>query len=367
MAAPDLPETVRLAAAVVAEPDGAGMVLFDTRTSRILRLDEFGAAFWTALDGTASTAEAVSRLADEFAATAAELAADLAVFAGQLGDAGLLDTGEPEPGGAPDDTTEARLARSVERYLDLVEAAVTGRLSPDVGLERHRWGGYDLWSIERLADTDVAALYSLIGAIRMRNVRDLAERVLADGVPGDLMECGVWRGGAAIMMRAVLEAHGCRDRTVWLADSFRGLPVADTERYPIDAGWAAYPGATAVPLAEVAGNFRRFGLLDESVRFVEGWFEESLPTAAVGRLALLRLDADLYASTSAALEHLYDRVSPGGFVIIDDYAIPSCAGAVDDFRSARGIDAPLHHVDWNAVWWRVPAPRPEPDGSGTEA
>ena len=168
------------------------------------------------------------------------------------------------------------------------------------------------------------------------------------------MECGVWRGGAAIMMRAVLAAHETTDRSVWLADSFAGLPTPDLEKYPIDAVWTESHGALAVSLADVVSNFRRFGLLDDSVRFLPGWFSETLPDAPIDQLAVLRLDGDLYESTIDALTHLYDRVAPGGFVIIDDYCLTTCRRAVDDFRNARSIDADLHHVDWTGVWWRVP-------------
>jgi O-methyltransferase len=146
------------------------------------------------------------------------------------------------------------------------------------------------------------------------------------------------------------------DRTVWVADSFEGLPPpsADDKAHggkDPDHSQEAY---LKVSLEQVQENFRRFGLLDGQVRFLKGWFRDTLPAAPIGRLALLRLDGDLYSSTMDALDALYDKVGPGGFVIVDDYhAWEGCRKAVDEFRSARGIVAPLVQVDWTAVYWRV--------------
>ena len=157
-----------------------------------------------------------------------------------------------------------------------------------------------------------------------------------------------------MMIAAVLTARRVDDRTVWLADSFAGLPVADLERHPVDRQWSEHAGWLAASRADVVSNFRRFGLLDGSIRFLEGWFADTLPDAPVDRLALLRVDGDLYESVSTTLEHLHHRVSAGGFVIVDDYSIDSCRAAVDEFRARNDITAPLTWVDWSAVWWRVP-------------
>ena len=103
-------------------------------------------------------------------------------------------------------------------------------------------------------------------------------------------------------------------------------------------------------------HFRRYDLLGENVFFLPGWFADSLPRAPVRRLAVLRIDADLYQSTREALESLYDKVSPGGFVIIDDYgAFEACRRAVDEFRGRRGVQAPLRRIDWSGVFWKKPS------------
>lgn len=195
---------------------------------------------------------------------------------------------------------------------------------------------------------------SMVGLKRLDNLQFCVEDVLARNVPGDLMETGVWRGGASILMRAVLKAHGVTDRRVWLADSFEGLPPPDADKYPHDAGDRLYTfRELAVSLEQVKANFERYGLLDDQVRFLQGWFRDTLPTAPVRRLAVLRLDGDMYESTMDALVSLYPRLSPGGYLIVDDYGcIPACRQAVHDYRDARGIREEIIPVDWTGVYWQ---------------
>jgi hypothetical protein len=205
-----------------------------------------------------------------------------------------------------------------------------------------------------------SALSMLPGA-RFDNLRSCIETVIADEVQGSLIEAGVWRGGASIFMRGVLRAYDVRDRAVWVADSFEGLPEPDPEKYPREA--KAHSGAVmtkaykhfAVGIEEVQRNFAAFGLLDEQVRFVKGWFKDTLPTAPTGPIAVMRLDGDYYESTMDALTSLYDRLSIGGYVIIDDYGEDTwtyCRRATDDFRTSRGIVAPMIRVDSKCYYWR---------------
>ena len=195
---------------------------------------------------------------------------------------------------------------------------------------------------------------TMVGSRRLDNLHFCVLDVLRREVPGDLIETGVWRGGASIFMRAILNAYGITDRTVWLADSFQGLPKPDPVRYPADADdelWKA--SALAVSLDEVKANFEAYNLLDDQVRFLEGWFHDTLPTAPMRELAVLRLDGDLYESTMDALTALYQRLSVGGYVIVDDYgAMESCRKAVDDFRSRHGIADEIQRIDWTGVFWR---------------
>jgi O-methyltransferase len=197
--------------------------------------------------------------------------------------------------------------------------------------------------------------HTMVGRKRLDHLQTAVETVLREGVPGDLIETGVWRGGSVILMRGVLAAYGDPERQVWVADSFRGLPPPDG-KWQIDTRSKLHQiDFLAVSRSQVERNFQAYGLLDERVRFLEGWFENTLPMAPIERLAVLRLDGDMYRSTISVLDALYDRVSPGGFIIVDDYALPPCKAAITDFRAAHGITTPIEAVDWSGVFWRKQA------------
>jgi hypothetical protein len=246
-----------------------------------------------------------------------------------------------------------------ELYLDLLEQTLTGAILEDPGW----YGGlppklnpsYDARS-RRLGLDWPSHGQTMIGLTRLRQLREAVASVLREGVPGDFIETGVWRGGACIFMRALLKVHEVRDRTVWVADSFRGLPAPTPAQYPADAGQVLHEmDMLAIPIDEVRRNFEKYQMLDDQVRFLEGWFKDTLPTAPIRQLAILRLDGDLYESTIQVLEALYDKVQPGGYVIVDDYtAVAACGNAIADFRQARGIAEPLVGIDGSAVFWRRP-------------
>jgi len=194
--------------------------------------------------------------------------------------------------------------------------------------------------------------HTMIGKRRLQNIHQCFLNVVSDNIPGDLIETGVWRGGACIYMKALVEVYG-QDRKVYVADSFKGLPNPD-ERYPQDANpeWVELRPHLAISKATVEENFKKYNLLDETVIFVEGWFEHSLAMANINRLAILRLDGDMYSSTIQVLDQLYDKVSSGGYIIIDDYNLPSCCSAVSDFRARRNITAPIIPIDGCGSFWR---------------
>ena len=193
-----------------------------------------------------------------------------------------------------------------------------------------------------------ACAESMIGLRRMDNLQYCVERALREGVPGDLIETGVWRGGATIFMRGILKAHGVTDRTVWVADSFQGLPRPDPHRYPADAGDEHFTqDVLRVGVEQVRANFRRYDLLDDQVRFLVGWFADTLPTAPIEQLAVLRLDGDMYSSTMQAIEALYPKLSPGGYCIVDDYgAVEGCKQAITDYRTEHEIVDHIEEIDW---------------------
>jgi Macrocin-O-methyltransferase (TylF) len=263
-----------------------------------------------------------------------------------------------ERGSVP--VVEAYRAHAATRlYLDLLKASITDTLfadEPDVedeiqtryvqGFIRHYIKG---------------AAISMCPLARFENLEACIVDVLARGIPGDLIETGVWRGGVSIFMRAVLMAYEISDRLVWVADSFEGLPEPDAEKFPLEA--KAHSGEVmnkvyehfAVSVDEVQRNFRAYGLLDDQVRFLKGWFKDTLPAAPIDALSILRLDGDYYESTMDGLTSLYDKVSVGGYIIVDDYGEDSwtyCRKAVDEFRRERGIEDPVCRVDSNCSYWK---------------
>lgn len=217
---------------------------------------------------------------------------------------------------------------------------------------KHLISDYDELKENGLIGSNFA--HTLIGRKRLDQLQEAVETVIREGIPGDLIETGVLRGGACIFMRAILEAYQERTRRVWVADSFVGFPENTFDE--LKAHGMVDPAALnrwAAPLEEVQATFQRYGLLDEQVQFLKGWFADTLPQAPIEKLAVLRLDADLYSATRESLECLYPKLSPGGFLIVDDYyAFDDCRRAVREYRSEHGIAETLVRVDPACVYWR---------------
>ena len=197
--------------------------------------------------------------------------------------------------------------------------------------------------------------HTMIGMKRLDNLQELTEKVLDENVPGDFIETGVWRGGAVILMRAILKERGITDRKVFAADTFAGLPKPNTAAYPEDAAdtYWKHGDVLAVSRFQVKDNFYKYDLLDDQVIFLEGLFKDTLPQAPIEKLALMRLDGDMYESTMDALRNLYPKLSVGGYCIIDDFgALFRCRKAVFDYREVCGITEPMIVVDGSGVYWR---------------
>ena len=209
---------------------------------------------------------------------------------------------------------------------------------------RYRTAGMD-WPLHGL---------TMVGLARLDDLQSCVEGVVADGIEGDLIEAGTWRGGAAMLMRATLDSLGEQGRTVYVADSFQGFPqvdhnAADGYDLGVDLAGCDY---LAIPLEEVKQNFARFGLSD-GVTFVPGFFEDTLLGLGGRRWSIVRLDGDTFDATRFSLEALYPTLSAGGFLIVDDYLqIDSCREAIDGFRRERGIAEPIEPVDWSGARWR---------------
>ncbi len=192
---------------------------------------------------------------------------------------------------------------------------------------------------------------TMVGLRRLDDLQACVEAVVADGVAGDLIEAGVWRGGASILVRATLDSLGATDRDLWLADSFAGFTQSgrgELSQTPEDQ-WLDY---IAVSAGRVRENFRRLGYT-EGLRFVRGFFTDTMPGLAGRRWALIRLDGDTYDATRDCLKTLYPGLAPGGYAVIDDYgAVEDCRRAVDEYRERNGITEELETIDWTAVRWR---------------
>jgi O-methyltransferase len=250
----------------------------------------------------------------------------------------------------------SHVERLAELYLDLMERVLLGVIYEDPPIDQ--WSGGIFNPLLRAKGRDwPGKAHTMIGFERLRNLRELMSHTISEQVPGDFVETGAWRGGACIYMRAVLKVFGIVDRSIWVADSFAGLPRPDPTRYPTQDQGDMHHTFTelAVSLEAVQENFRKYDLLDDQVKFLKGWFKDTLPVAPIDRIAILRLDGDMYASTMDALQALGHKVSPGGFVIVDDFgAVEGCRKAIADYRQQRGIDAPIHDIDGIGAYWRVP-------------
>jgi O-methyltransferase len=256
--------------------------------------------------------------------------------------------------GAPLKWEQEQRLRVARRYLDLMENCLTGSIYEDPPLKvLDSTTDFNLQNREYGWDWPSKA-HTMIGRKRLSNFRQLIETVLMNGTPGDIVETGVWRGGACILARAVLDAYSDKNRNVWLADSFQGLPPPKETIYPADAGDQFHSYAElAVSLDNVRKNFEKYGLLDERVKFIVGWFDQTLPNVDIGEISVLRLDGDMYESTIVALDNLYSKVSTDGFVIVDDYhVVAGCKLAIHDFAKNNQFEPKLIEIDGVGVYWQ---------------
>ena len=250
-----------------------------------------------------------------------------------------------------------------DRYLDLLKRALVNRIyfKHEPVVDHPNWvvpGPSPRWYLRLNGQDCPSFAHTMIGLKRLDFLQECMEDVVKQDVKGDFMECGVWRGGAAILMRGFLECdwNELARRRVWVADSFQGLPAPDIEEFPADAGSPLHEiDILKVSLREVTENFNSYGLLGSGVQFLPGWFKDTLPPPGLERLAILRIDCDMYESTSQVLEELYPLMESGGYVIVDDYkVIPACAAAVEDYRKTQESTRLYMDVDGPQAWWRKP-------------
>ena len=276
--------------------------------------------------------------------------------------------------------TWSREKESRDRYLDLMKKVLTHSLwREDIYVLQKRSGrnlknklrnfvidligrtGYYLGRKETRTDNEIdqgigwpRQADTMIGLKRLENLQYCCEAVIEMNIPGDFIEAGVWRGGATIFMNAVLRAHHEKGRKVWVADSYEGLPAPSPDRYPLDKGDKHHTWESLkISVEEVRMNFEKYNLLDENVVFLKGWFKDTLPNAPIDKLAVIRLDGDIYESTWDSITNLYPKLQPGGFIIIDDYYVnKSCEQAITDYQNKFGITEEINRIDWAGGYWQ---------------
>ncbi|MCB0870980.1 MAG: class I SAM-dependent methyltransferase [Solirubrobacterales bacterium] len=263
------------------------------------------------------------------------------------------------PGSGADQNRQAYLSLLKLSLVDLAGARTSAvHFQPDGQMFtrdlkedelKYRAAGID-WPVNGLTMT---------GLQRLDDLQECVEAIVRDGVEGDVIEAGTWRGGSSILMRATLDSLGENSRKVWLADSFSGFPEPDDESFPEDRNLnfgisvdLSKADFLAVPVEEVRGNFERLGL-NHDLEFVEGFFEDTMEGLSDGRWSLVRLDGDTYESTMLSLRALYPGLAKGGYLVLDDYGfLPECKRAVEEFRAEHGITEPIEAIDWTGARWR---------------
>jgi hypothetical protein len=198
--------------------------------------------------------------------------------------------------------------------------------------------------------TSLERMYALFKAV---------EYIVNHNIPGDLVECGVWKGGSAIICAEILKLLGATDRVLWLYDTFEGMPPAADVDVQYDDVSAAdrlaasdahdYSDWANAPLDEVRANLAATGYPTANLRFVPGRVEHTIPASAPEQIALLRLDTDWYESTAHEMRHLYPRLAKSGVLLIDDYGHwKGCRKAVDEYLAEHRIPMLLNRIDYTA-------------------
>lgn len=205
-------------------------------------------------------------------------------------------------------------------------------------------------------DFELIKPYTKSSELRLAAMAGALAAIDKENIGGDVVECGVWKGGNIMLARIM-----CPQRICWMYDTFDGMtepdPVLDIKRdgeRAIDRYRLKQAGGTkwdAVSLDEVQAGFMVSGISLDRVHFVSGPVENSLDVVSPLRIAILRLDVDWYAPTKVALEKLYGRISVGGFLIVDDYGHwMGCKKAVDDYF--RKMTPPFWDADYSCRVFR---------------
>jgi O-methyltransferase len=198
---------------------------------------------------------------------------------------------------------------------------------------------------------DLSPALSMIGYKRLTNLEHLVMDVINNKIDGSFIETGVWKGGACMFVKYMFNKHNT-NKKVYVADSFKGLPTPNADKYPKDLNDIHHTyDFLRISEEDVKSNFSKFNLLDNNVIFLKGWFSETLPNVD-DKFSIIRLDGDMYESTMDALVNLYDKLLINGYVIIDDFSFPACSEAVNDFRKEKNITEEMIEIDSSSIYWK---------------
>lgn len=242
---------------------------------------------------------------------------------------------------------------------------VVNKVAARVGLQISRVGsGHNRLPVEASPDDAalIAALrpYTMTSAERLWSLINAVRYVVDENLPGDLVECGVWRGGSIMAMASSLRDRGVTDRTIWLYDTFSGMTAPTFKDVEEGTGVTAVEMLNSTSVgdgnnvwcvagrADVEANVRGTGYPFDNFCFIEGDVAVTLRNSVPESIALLRLDTDWYESTRICLETLYPRLVPGGVCILDDYGHwQGARRAVDEYFAARGPRPYMHTIDYS--------------------
>jgi len=236
-------------------------------------------------------------------------------------------------------------------------------------IKRLLWSRYG-WFLKGLPNVPRATAlmkirhHTMTSHARSAVLWDRANAVCESNVPGDFVECGVWKGGSSGLMGLVLEGKSeFKNRRLHLFDSFEGLPEPgehDGQHAADYSGGANSGSLTSIHQCEAGIDevknflFGELHLPSDGLVFHQGWFQDTLPALGTepSAIALLRLDGDWYESTKVCLDHLYPRLSKGGVVLLDDYNCwEGCRKATDEYRAEHGINDEIIVIDSEAAYW----------------
>ncbi len=195
--------------------------------------------------------------------------------------------------------------------------------------------------------------HTLVDIARLKMLYKLTKEIDAASVPGDIVECGVFKGGsAALIARAARKSPF--NRSIWLFDSFEGLP-RPTKDDGLEALEKFHKGWNRADIAEVKRLFQKLSSLDSRTHIVKGYFQDTFQLTPISQIALLHIDADWYHSVRICLERFYDFVQPGGFIALDDYGRwEGCRKATDEFIGKHGLKVKLVPVDGVEHYFQKP-------------